>query len=75
MFYRDFRAVKCSVSLEITLDKARGVPIALVGIDARSKEVVLHHEIWKYTGANNHEDNAAIKNFADGNFYGISQKN
>jgi len=53
----------------------RGVPIALVGIDARSKEVVLHHEIWKYTGANNDEDNAAIKNFADGNFYGISQKN
>lgn len=59
----------------LRISKAAGVPIALVGIDARSKKVVLHEEIWKYTGANNDEDNVAIKNFADGNFYGINQKN
>ena len=58
----------------LRISKAAGVPIALIGIDARSKEVVLHEEIWKYTGRNNDEDNAAIKNFADSNFFGINQK-
>ncbi|MEH6661269.1 MAG: 1-acyl-sn-glycerol-3-phosphate acyltransferase [Parasphingorhabdus sp.] len=57
----------------LRISKAAGVPIALIGIDARSKEVVLHEEIWKYTGANNDEDNTAIKNFVDANFFGINQ--
>ncbi len=59
----------------LRISKAAGVPIALIGIDARSKEVVLHEQIWKYTGASNDEDNAAIKNFVDANFFGINQKN
>lgn len=59
----------------LRISKAAGVPITLVGIDARSKQVILHEEIWKYTGTNNDEDNIAIKNFADANFYGINQKN
>lgn len=58
----------------LRISKAAGVPIALIGIDARSKEVVLHEEIWKYTGANNDEENRAIKNFVDANFFGINQK-
>lgn len=57
----------------LRISKAAGVPIALIGIDARSKEVVLHEEVWKYTGANNDEDNTAIKNFVDANFFGINQ--
>lgn len=59
----------------LRISKAAGVPIALIGIDARSKEVVLHEEIWKYTGANNDEDNATIKNFVDANFFGINEEN
>ncbi|WP_211051096.1 1-acyl-sn-glycerol-3-phosphate acyltransferase [Parasphingorhabdus halotolerans] len=59
----------------LRISKAAGVPITLIGIDARSKEVVLHEEIWKYTGTNNDEDNAAIKNFVDANFFGINQRN
>lgn len=59
----------------LRISKAAGVPIALIGIDARSKEVVLHEEIWKYTGANNDEDNAAIKKYVDANFFGINQEN
>ncbi|MEP0728231.1 MAG: 1-acyl-sn-glycerol-3-phosphate acyltransferase [Parasphingorhabdus sp.] len=59
----------------LRISKAAGVPIALIGIDARSKEVVLHEDIWKYTGRNNDEDNAAIKAFVDANFFGINQKN
>lgn len=66
-----WRVVKAKGYLRIS--KAAGVPIALIGIDARSKEVVLHEEIWKYTGANNDEDNTAIKNFVDANFFGINQ--
>jgi len=58
----------------LRISKAAGVPIALIGIDARSKEVVLHEDIWKYTGTNNDEDNTAIKNFVDANFFGINQK-
>jgi len=58
----------------LRISKAAGVPIALIGIDARTKEVVLHEDTWKYTGANNDEDNAAIKNFVDANFFGINQK-
>ena len=57
----------------LRISKAAGVPIALIGIDARSKEVVLHQDIWEYTGKNNDEDNAAIKNFVDANFFGINQ--
>lgn len=59
----------------LRISKAAGVPIALIGIDARSKEVVLHEDIWKYTGRNNDEDNAAIKAFVDANFFGINRKN
>lgn len=59
----------------IRISKAAGVPIALIGIDARSKEVVLHEDIWKYTGKNNDEDNRAIKTFVDANFFGINQEN
>ena len=57
----------------LRISKAAGVPIALIGIDARSKEVVLHEETWEYTGKNNDEDNTAIKNFVDANFFGINQ--
>jgi len=59
----------------LRISKAAGVPIALIGIDARSKKVVLHEQIWEYKGANNDEDNAAIKNYVDTNFFGINQKN
>ena len=59
----------------LRISKAARVPIALIGIDARSKEVVLHEETWKYTGRNDDEDNAAIKSFVDANFFGINQKN
>ncbi|SIO08713.1 1-acyl-sn-glycerol-3-phosphate acyltransferases [Parasphingorhabdus marina DSM 22363] len=59
----------------LRISKAAGVPIALIGIDARSKEVVLHEQIWEYTGTNNDEDNAAIKSFVDANFFGINPKN
>ena len=59
----------------LRISKAAGVPIALIGIDARSKEVVLHEQIWEYTGANNDEDNAAIKSFVDANFFGINPEN
>ena len=59
----------------LRVSKAAGVPISLIGIDARSKEVVLHEEIWKYTGANNDEDNRAIKNFVDANFFGVNPEN
>lgn len=59
----------------LRISKAADVPIALIGIDARSKEVVLHEQIWKYSGTNNDEENAAIKNYVDANFFGINQKN
>ncbi|GAB5489729.1 MAG: hypothetical protein Pars2KO_32990 [Parasphingorhabdus sp.] len=59
----------------LRISKAAGVPIALIGIDARAKKVVLHEQIWEYTGANDDEDNAAIKNYVDANFFGINQKN
>ncbi|SIN60921.1 Acyltransferase [Parasphingorhabdus marina DSM 22363] len=59
----------------LRISKAAGVPIALIGIDARSKEVVLHEKKCEYTGANNDEDNAAIKSFVDANFFGINPEN
>jgi len=59
----------------LRISKAARVPIALIGIDARSKEVVLHEEAWKYTGTNNDDDNTAIKQFVDANFFGISPEN
>lgn len=59
----------------LRISKAARVPIALIGIDARSKEVVLHEEAWKYSGTNNDEDNTAIKQFVDANFFGINPEN
>ncbi|MEL6875922.1 MAG: 1-acyl-sn-glycerol-3-phosphate acyltransferase [Pseudomonadota bacterium] len=59
----------------LRISKAAGVPITLIGIDARSKEVVLHEEPWKYTGKNNDEDNKAIKKFVDTHFFGINPEN
>ena len=59
----------------LRIAKAAGVPLALVGIDARKKEIVLSDKVWEFTGANNDEDNAAIKAFVDANFHGINPEN
>lgn len=59
----------------IRIAKAANVPIALIGIDARSKEVVLHENTWQFTGTSDDEDNLAIKQFVDENFFGINPEN
>lgn len=56
----------------LRIAKAANVPISLIGIDARLKHVVLHNDPWIFTGANDDEDNKAIKRYSDENFYGIN---
>lgn len=58
----------------LRMAKAADVPIFIVGIDGDRKTIILD-KIWTYTGANNDEDNAAIKKYYDENFVGVNPEN
>ncbi len=58
----------------LRIAKAANVPIFVIGINGGTKEVILD-KIWDCTGANNDEDNEAIKAYYDNNFIGVNPEN
>ncbi len=58
----------------LRIAKAANVPIFIVGINAPTKEVILD-KVWELTGANNDEDNDAIKAYFDKTFTGVRPEN
>ena len=59
----------------LRIAKAANVPISLIGINAKDKQVILSETTWQFTGANDDEDNAMIKAYVDANFFGINPEN
>lgn len=59
----------------LRIAKAAGVPIAVIGINGKTKEVLLPESTWTFTGTNNDEDNALIKAYVDAHFVGVNPKN
>ena len=47
----------------LRIAKAANVPIGVIGINGKTKEIILPETTWTLTGKNNDEDNAAIKTF------------
>ena len=58
----------------LRIAKAANVPVFIVSINGGTKELILD-KIWDLTGANNDEDNKAIKAYYDENFVGINPDN
>lgn len=59
----------------LRIAKAANVPIAVIGINGKTKEILLPESTWTLTGANNDEDNKAIKNYVDTHFIGVNPEN
>ena len=59
----------------LRIAKAADVPIAVIGINGATKEVILPGGVWEMNEDNNDLENAKIKAFVDDNFVGINPEN
>ena len=59
----------------LRIAKAAKVPIAVIGINGATKEVILPVGVWEMNEDNNDLENAKIKAFVDENFVGINPEN
>ena len=59
----------------LRIAKAADVPIAVIGINGATKEVILPGGVWEMNEDNNDLENAKIKAFVDENFVGINPEN
>ena len=59
----------------LRIAKAANVPIAVIGINGATKEVLLPDNIWEFTEETNDLENSKIKAYVDEHFTGINPKN
>ncbi len=59
----------------LRIAKAANVPIAVIGINGKTKEVILPESTWNFEEENNDLENAKIKAYVDDNFIGVNPKN
>lgn len=59
----------------LRIAKAANVPIGVIGLNAKTKEVILPDAIWEFTAETNDEENKIIKEYVDAHFFGVNPEN